>query len=848
MTARHAIPDGTAAPRRASIWRHPLWWLSIAYTPILLWAELGPSWGPLETTVADWVGYLPLLLPALWSTWQAARGDHGLHPETRRALGLIAAAVALWTVGNLGYTWTYMVQEAGFDAWSLGEPFFVAGYLVMLLGLLKLPSRHPRRYPGWQAVLDTLIVVVGSAALGWDLIVQPTLEGTQGLDYLLVRAVYPAFGAAYLLAINATRGGGGPLEHRRAWRWLAVAISAYAVADGFYQLVNYTSGWPEWYWWASDGLYILAYLGIQRAGWEYRRPDASAMVARSGRPLTFSPLPIAAVAGVLVLLLVRASGNWEPGVSELGLALAVLVVLLLIRQHRTSLENDRLERIRLERDGEVRAAAMLRHARALVLLTDAEQRVHFTSPNVEALLGMPTERLLGTPLTTLVHPGDMPRLREALRDSGPSGGGPVDLRLLCADGTHRELDVIATDLTHEPAVHGIVLFARDMSEKRALEIRLRQAEKMEVVGRLAGGVAHDFNNLLTTILAESEMLLDDPAAPAAIGTIREAAQLGAGLTHQLLTFSRQQAPAARAVDVEELIRGSLRLLGKVDTIIRVQSRVEPALHRAFVDAQQIQQVVLNLLFNARDAMPAGGTLTVAAENVRLDRTRAGTPLPTAAGEHVRITVSDSGVGMEPEVLRRAFEPFFTTKPAGKGTGLGLASVLGTLQQHGAGLHIESAPGQGTRVEVDLPRDPGPQPGAAAVQREDGTLPLGHERVLVVDDEPAVLDVTRRSLERLGYEVQVAADAAQAEALLAGEWRPAVLITDVIMPEVSGPQLVARLRPSWPDLPVLYISGFTGEELTEGGDLVPGEAFLAKPYTPIELGVRLRALLDRDQPE
>jgi len=825
-----------------------LWWLAVAYGVLLLWADLGPSTGPLAVLIADWIAYVPMLLLGAAVVWRTA-AVAPLEPETRRSLRIFAIALVWWTLGNIGYTWTYVARAAGPEAFSVGEPLFLIGYTLLLVALLQLPRRRPRSYRGWHAMLDTLIVVVGGAALAWDLIIAPTVQDGAGPVLLATRIIYPLFGTAYLLAVNAVHSGGGPREHRRAWRILASAVVAFVVADGFYQLINFGARAPTWFWWVSDGLYTVAYLGLLRAGWAYREPDTEPPPADAIEARALSPLPVVVVAGVLALLVIRASSEWVSGVSELGLALVLLLVLMTLRQQLVSLENERLARARLDREGDARAAALLRHASDLVLLTNGAREIRFASPSVAPLLGLDPGQLVGRPIEGLIAPTDIPVLRTTLREAGHGAGrSPVTLRFLRANGTYGELDVIVTDLTREPAVEGLVLVGRDLTERRALERRLQQAEKMEVVGRLAGGVAHDFNNLLTTILAESELLLDDPQAPAELDTIRKAAELGAGLARQLLTFSRPQLPSARAADVNELVSSCLRLLGKVDTAITVESHTAPSLHRAFIDEQQVQQAILNLLFNARDAMPNGGTLTLKTEDVRLDHALEHTVLPVAAGEHVRVTISDTGVGMEPEVFQRAFEPFFTTKPAGKGSGLGLASVLGTLRQHGAGLDVASQPGRGTRVEVYLPREIGPLEGAGTAPHLRGDdLPLGTERVLVVDDEPAVLDVTRRSLERFGYTVRAVADADSAARVLAGGWVPDILVTDVIMPEVSGPELVARLRPTWPDLPVLFISGFTGEELSSRGDLAAGEAFLAKPYTPVELGHRVRLLLDGREP-
>jgi nitrogen-specific signal transduction histidine kinase len=410
--------------------------------------------------------------------------------------------------------------------------------------------------------------------------------------------------------------------------------------------------------------------------------------------------------------------------------------------------------------------------------------------------------------------------------------------------------VVTTDLSNEPAVQGLVFVARDLTERRALESRLHQAQKMEAVGRLAGGIAHDFNNVLTTVLAETALLLEQPDRSdedrEALHTVRHAGQQAAALTRQLLAFARQQVPSARSVDLADLVASTMRMFGHSATTISVERRITDDLPQAWADPNQISQVLLNLLLNARDAMPSGGRITVALRTEEIAAPFGEWALQPAAGRYVVLEVCDEGIGMDPVALRRAFEPFFSTKASGHGTGLGLPTVLSTIEKHQGGLRLTSQPGRGTTVTVLLPvSQVAPIAETQATDNLPAPPPRGRERILLVDDEESVRDVTRRILERLGYEVELAASAEQARRVVAVTGCPDLLVTDVIMPGESGPQLAEGLVSRCPGLPVLFVSGFTGDELMRQGTLRPGTILLQKPYTPQELGEYVRSVLDGD---
>jgi PAS domain S-box-containing protein len=386
--------------------------------------------------------------------------------------------------------------------------------------------------------------------------------------------------------------------------------------------------------------------------------------------------------------------------------------------------------------------------------------------------------------------------------------------------------------------------------RRALEEQLRQAQKMESIGRLAGGVAHDFNNIMTGIMGYTELLLADPPSQAAredLLEIKHAAKRAAALTSQLLAFSRRQIIVPRVLDLRELLAGSARMLQRlIGEDVTLTLRVDAELPPIVADPSQIDQVLFNLAVNARDAMPGGGTLTVAASTETVDDARAARAAGARPGRYVEIAVSDTGHGMSPEVLERLFEPFFTTKEQGKGTGLGLSTVFGILQQNGGFVEVESAPGEGACFRLFWPR--ATEVAAEAPGHEVQPQPRpGHETVLVVEDEESVRALVRRFLVQSGYQVLSAATAAEAEAaLLAAEPRVAILLTDVIMPESDGRQLHERLRALQPGLKVVYMSGYPGEVIARHGVLEGSVHFVQKPFTAHALTSALREALDGER--
>ncbi len=378
--------------------------------------------------------------------------------------------------------------------------------------------------------------------------------------------------------------------------------------------------------------------------------------------------------------------------------------------------------------------------------------------------------------------------------------------------------------------------------------QLLHAQKMEAVGRLAGGVAHDFNNVLSVIISYSSMMMTDmpPTDPARhdVEQIKIAADRAAALTRQLLAFSRQQVLEARVLDLNSVVQGVETMLTRlIGADVDLAFGLKPGVHPVMADPGQLEQVLMNLAINARDAMPRGGKLTIETGNVELDQHYADEHLGVHPGAYAMLAVSDTGTGMDKATLARIFEPFFTTKPQGKGTGLGLATAMGIIQQSGGSIWAYSEPDNGTTFKVYLPRTT----EAAGPQAEPDTAVAvlhGTETILLAEDEAQVRTVVRGILEQAGYVVLEAADAGEALALCERHPGPIHLVlTDVVMPQMNGRQLADRLCAMRPGLPVLFMSGYTDGAIMLHGMLESGLAFLQKPFTPQSLARRVRQVLD-----
>jgi PAS domain S-box-containing protein len=449
-----------------------------------------------------------------------------------------------------------------------------------------------------------------------------------------------------------------------------------------------------------------------------------------------------------------------------------------------------------------------------------------------------------------VHEEDLPGLIEnfetALAADADAWSG--EYRFRRGDGTYAAV-LDRSYIVHDRARRPIrsVGAMLDITDRKQLEQQFLQAQKMEAVGRLAGGVAHDFNNILTVITSLSYVIMDelepDAQARQDVDDVRLAAERGASLTRQLLAFSRKQVLLPVVLDLNTVVSSFEGMLRRVlGENIELVARLAHGLGRVKADQGQLEQVLMNLVVNASDAMPAGGVLTIETSNDELDGASSPAYATVVPGPYVKIVVNDTGIGMDPTTQRRLFEPFFTTKEQGKGTGLGLATVYGIVNQSGGHIRAHSEPGRGSRFEVYLPRV---DEAASCVPSRSGVTGVagGSETILIAEDDPAVRAVTRRILHAGGYCVLHAADGVEALAIAAGHAGTIhLVITDVVMPKMSGRELVTRLK-AYGDVRVIFTSGYTGDAIPQRDGPERGMHFVQKPFTPNALLHKVREVLD-----
>jgi len=504
------------------------------------------------------------------------------------------------------------------------------------------------------------------------------------------------------------------------------------------------------------------------------------------------------------------------------------------------------------RESEQRYRELFENANDVLYTLDPEGRLTSLNRAGEQMLGVRREDALGQAVERFVAPEYLERMREMMNHKlhGGQTRTTYELEVLSSDGRRVPIEVNTTLILRDGSVAGIEGVARDVSDRKRLEDQLRQAQKMEAVGQLAGGVAHDFNNLLTAILGNADLLMESLATESSereeAQEIVKAANRAADLTRQLLAFSRRQMLQPQVLNLTETVADSARLLGRlIGEHIQLSLDLDPELGRVKVDPSQIQLVMMNLVVNARDAMPEGGSITMQTANVTLDDEYVRGHPSVSPGPYVMLAVSDTGEGMDVATQARVFEPFFTTKEQGRGTGLGLSMVYGIVKQSGGSIWVYSAPGLGTTFKIYLPRVDEPtavrmMPPAAEPETKTAT-----ETILLVEDEESVRQLVFKALRLRGYRVLLAADADQALRLV-NEHRGTIhmILTDVVMPHMSGTELVSRLCALRSSLKVVFMSGYSDGVIDHHGFLDGGRAFIQKPFTPELLARKVREVLDQ----
>jgi PAS domain S-box-containing protein len=510
-------------------------------------------------------------------------------------------------------------------------------------------------------------------------------------------------------------------------------------------------------------------------------------------------------------------------------------------------------------------AALLDLSRDALELATAEGKVIYANPSVERALGVNARARVGEHVFDRVHPDDLADARAKWQIAIDNPGVPeqFEQRTRHGDGGYRYIRGTVVSHLDAPAVSAVLSSYRDVTERRALEERMLQAQKMEAIGRLAGGIAHDFNNMLTVIGGVARMMQEQlepgDALLADLDEITSAADRAAALTRQLLAFGRKQLLKPRVIDPSEHVREMEKMFRRViGEDVTLETELSAIAWPVKVDPGQLEQAILNLVVNAREAMPGGGTLRIQTANIVLDREHVAELHDVTSGPYVMLTVADTGAGMSTHVMEHMFEPFFTTKAAGLGSGLGLATVFGIVKQSGGHIEASSERGQGSSFRLYLPRsDEAPSSRTERQRRVPGLA--GRETVLLVEDDAAVRSLIKRALVHHGYRVLEASNGGEA-VLIAEEHQGEIdiLVSDLVMPRVGGRQVAERVLRIQPGIRVLFMSGYAQDQAPSADEIaahhpqaearadVIGSAvdFIEKPATPEEILRKVREVLDR----
>ena len=848
-------PGPSGSRLKALAGAHPAWGRGLASTLVLLAVLVVVERAAVPRAQAQrWSDLLQLALAAVASVlcgWTAAR---------ERSLGrafwsLVALGTLIWAAGQAVWT-VESVALRPFSTISVADLLFLACSTPFVITALVRPDRPRLGRAGlaFDASLLLVLLLYADAYFVLGQLVVGTPEEFQAWQTRLLGVRSLVVLVVFLWLIRSSRA-----RWKRLFEELGLALAflfgASAVVNVFLATGGYRPGLMDMGWTIP-----FLWIGLSALRWsaeaEPEAPLREVAVPAWRDTRRGTVLALLAVILVPALHFVSTSfGTLNPTLQRLrgGITLVAIVIvggLFLLRQLRIL---RRVEQAQVEREASLRRSeerfekAFRASPAAMSISTFSEGRILDANDRYAELTGYSREELIGRTAAELglwVDATEHELLVRSVREQVSPHHSELKYRRKSGDIRAARTSYVRVDVGGEACLLG---FSEDVSDRRSLEAQLRQAQKMEAVGRLAGGIAHDFNNLLMAVLGYAGLMLrrldrDDPVRHSA-EEIQKAGERAAELTRQLLAFSRKQVMIPQVLDLGAVVAETESILRRlIGEDVELVTSKEAPLGAVRADGSQVEQVVMNLAVNARDAMPRGGRLTIALRNVELDEAFVRDHPGAKPGPHVLLAVSDTGVGMSPETQSHLFEPFFTTKEVGRGTGLGLATVYGIVKQSDGYIAVRSDIGRGSTFEVFLPRvEDAPRPTRVA---RAPTPSRGSETILLVEDEGAVRRLMQEILTSAGYRVLPAANGAEAMHISRdhdGEIH--LLMTDVVMPGMSGPQLASRIAATRPSTRILYTSGYTDDALGPHGVLEPGRAFLQKPLLPDDLAERVRELLD-----
>ena len=706
------MPSPTSVPpiRRHFLTGYHVW--ALLSGVFLLWLLNAPKHTPGNRDFM--VLFLTMLdFAAAWAIKRASRRPD-LPAAFRRGLVWIALGGVLAGFGSLYVSVDVILHPGNRAFFSLADLLFLSTYAALMVGLFCMPRADRPSVGLGRLLVDSAVFIAGVGLPLWFFAVQPGLSKASGYDAALVVA-YPLVTFTGIMALNVVLLTRLPLPSTGAFRLLATAIGVSWLADLLFLLDSVhgfistgTINWINVFNTLSSALLFLA------AG---RIATDAQTKSQAVQPASSSPLPMITifVASSWLLMFVVYGHPEHEALSRIFWSLALLFVILSLREMFVVRDNSRWLAAEFQRESRARFESLVRNSSDVIMVVDGERTIRFASPAVAAALGTPADSIAGKPLLSLAHPEDAAKGAEFLDRLliARKARRTVRWRLRHSDGNYRHFETVGSNIGDDLVVEGLVINSRDVTDRIALEEQLRQSQRLEALGQLVGGIAHNFNNILTSTMMRLGVLRENHSLPPEVTghilALDQEARRSADLTKKLVMFGQQQFMQKEPFDLRrsvEMLRAEITGLVGSGIELCVTGGASP--EWVWADAALIDQVVLSLCANARDAMPDGGRLTVDIAHVESPLNAAADGAGSQPGSFVRLSIKDTGHGMDGSVRRRLFEPFFTTKGVGKGLGLGLAAVHGIVKQHGGWIDVESAPGLGSTFSIHLPWPQPPQ--------------------------------------------------------------------------------------------------------------------------------------------